>query len=99
MYFLKSVKWGYRERADKVILCDVLNVNSCLDALLATKLLRVKSVAVVTDLYGLMVNNNKSTFKRMISKSARIVHDWYVSSFDKYVVLTEQINDKICGMS
>lgn len=93
--FLKVLKWGFRERTDKVILCDVLNVSSCLGALFATKLLRVKSVAVVTDLYGLMVNNSKSTFKRMVSKSARFVHDWYVSSFDKYIVLTEQMNEKV----
>ena len=93
--FFYVLSWGCRERTDKVIICDVLNVSACLGALLATKLLRVKSVAVVTDLYGLMVSNNSSIFRRMISKSARVVHDWYVSSFDRYVMLTEQMNDKV----
>ena len=93
--FIHVLRWKYKDKTQRIIVCDVLNVSACLGALLASKITRMQSVAIVTDLYGLMVNDNRSVLRRIISKCAHIVHDWYVSSFDKYVLLTEQMNDKV----
>lgn len=50
------------------------------------------SVAVVTDLYGLMQNvDKKSFFVRMAGK----LNTWYIGSFSKYILLTEQMNEVV----
>lgn len=61
-------------------------------ALLASKINGVQSIAVVTDIYGMMVGGNKTSF---ISRLAAKLNSRYVSQFDKYVLLTEQMNDVV----
>lgn len=86
--FFTVLFWGLRNRRDKAIVCDVLCVSACMGALLASKLNGVRSVAVVTDIYGLMVGGRKN----LVSILAKKFHDRYVMSFDRYVLLTEQMN-------
>lgn len=84
--------WGMKGRKDKVIVCDVLAVSICMGALFASKINRVKSVAVVTDIYGLMVGNDSLS---LIIRLAAKLNAWYSSSFNKYILLTEQMNDVV----
>lgn len=81
--------WGIKGRKDKIIMCDVLSVSICMGALLASKINRLTSVAVVTDIYGLMVNGQNS----LISRLAKKLNNWYITSFNKYILLTEQMNE------
>lgn len=87
--------WGIKDGRNKTIICDVLNVSVCLGALLATKINRVQSVGIVTDIYGLMVGTSKNRFNRFISRCAHYIHDLYVASYDKYILLTEQMNERV----
>ena len=93
--FFYVLKWGIRHNEKRVIICDVLNVSTCLGALLAAKINRIQSVAVVTDLYGLMVGEKRSFLKDIFAKLANFLHNRYVSSFDKYVLLTECMSDLV----
>lgn len=88
--FFYVLFWGFKKREDKAIICDALAISICMGALFASKINRVLSVAVVTDIYGLMQNNDKRPFLvRMASK----LNAWYSSAFDKYILLTEQMNE------
>ena len=93
--FFYVLKWGIGHKEEKIIVCDVLNVSTCMGALLATKINRIQSVAVVTDLYGLMVSEKRSFLKTFISRLANFLHNRYVSSFDNYVLLTEYMSDVV----
>lgn len=87
--FFYVLFWGIRNKNDKSIVCDVLTVSICLGALLASKINCVKSIAVVTDLYDLMQGVDKKSF---IIRMAGKINGWYSRSFDKYILLTEQMN-------
>lgn len=87
--FFYVLVWGSTKRKDKTIMCDVLSVSACMGSLLASKINRVKSVGVVTDIFGLMVGNKKGSW---IVRMASYLNGRYVSSFDRYVLLTEQMN-------
>ena len=85
--------WGVRNKREKRLVCDVLNVSVCMGSLLASKLVGLKSVGIVTDMPGLMVASSNK--KSGISKFVCWVNKSYLKSFDYYVFLTEQMNAKI----
>ncbi len=92
--FFYVIFWGVSNRRGKTIVCDVLKISICMGALLASKLIGIKSVGVVTDMPGLMVNddsNKQSLLKRMITK----INKSYLSHFSSYVFLTEAMNNPI----
>lgn len=84
--------WGFKRRREKAIMCDVLSISVCMGALLASKINRVRSVGVVTDIYGLMVGNARNSW---IVKFATYLNQCYISSFDRYVLLTSQMNERV----
>lgn len=86
--FLYTLFWGMRERKEKRLICDVLNISVCLGSLIASKLIGLKSVGIVTDMPGLMVGGTKSFLSNMITR----INKSYLSSFDYYIFLTEQMN-------
>lgn len=61
-------------------------------ALLASKVNGLQSIAVVTDIYGMMVGSSKTSF---LSTLAAKLNSKYISLFDKYVLLTEQMNEVV----
>lgn len=90
--FNQTMKWAIRnKRKDSVVICDVLKVSICMGALLASKILHIKCIGLVTDIPGLMVGGKKSFF----SKSASYVNKKYINNFDFYVLLTEQMNELV----
>lgn len=88
--FFYVLTWGIYDRKNKSIVCDVLSISICLGALLATKINRIQAVGVVTDIYEMMIGNGRISF---ISKLAAKLNSKYVSCFNKYLLLTEQMND------
>lgn len=86
--FLYTLFWGMRRRKGKRLICDVLNISVCLGSLIASKLIGLKSVGIVTDMPGLMVGGSKSFLSNLITQ----INKSYLSSFDYYVFLTEQMN-------
>mgnify|MGYP002522465227 FL=1 len=61
-------------------------------ALLASKVNGLQSIAVVTDIYGMMVGSSKTS---LLSTLAAKLNSKYISLFDKYVLLTEQMNEVV----
>lgn len=90
--FVYVLLWGCRHRREKAIVCDVLSISVCMGALLASKINRVRSVGVVTDIYGLMVGNAKVSWT---IRFAAYLNQCYVSSFNRYVLLTSQMNERV----
>ena len=93
--FFYTLLWGIYNKREKLLFCDVINVSACVGTLLAAKILNIKTACVVTDIYGMMVGENKSKFLNFVTTCARKFYNIYANSFDKYVLLTEQMNEKI----
>lgn len=86
---------GLKDRSNKAIVCDVLSISACMAALLASKINRVRSVGVVTDIYSQMTGKKKTGLSALISKTAGKLQNWYSTSFTHYVLLTEQMNELV----
>lgn len=93
--FFYILFWGLRDRKNKAIICDALSVSACIGALLAAKINGVQIVSVVTDIYDQMLGQDKNGINAFILSIAKRISDWYSSSFDKYILLTEQMNDVV----
>lgn len=90
--FYQTMKWGrMNKRKDSVIICDVLKVSICMGSLLASKILQIKTIGLVTDIPGLMVGGKKNLFSRL----SFLVNKKYINNFDSYVLLTEQMNELV----
>lgn len=86
--FFYVLFWGMGKRKQKAVICDVLSISACMGSLLATKILGIQSVGVMTDMPGLMMCSSKDSLATKLNKS-------YISSFSSYVFLTEQMNGVI----
>lgn len=86
---------GLKQRKNTAIVCDVLCISSSMGSLLASKLSGLHSVAIITDIYDQMVGLQTRGLKTVIKKLAGILNRKYVGSFDKYVLLTEAMNEKV----
>lgn len=84
----RMVKQGFNPN---VIICDILNVSVSVGALLAAKLFKIKTVAIVTDLPNSLSKYEKSIFNRFAS----LISNQYIYKFDLYVLLTEQMVDVV----
>lgn len=92
--FFLTLRWGLKHRDQSGAIMDVLQTEFCSGALYACKLLRIKTVAVVTDLPGLpgMLAGTRRTFiHRFVEKAI----NRYANSFDAYILLTEQMNEVV----
>lgn len=88
--FFYVLFWGLKNRKEKTLVCDVLTVSACMGSLLSSKLNGMQTVGVVTDIYGFMAGWNSS--KSFLFTLATRFNRMYISAFDKYVLLTEQMN-------
>lgn len=93
--FFYVLIWGMTKCREKAIICDVLNISSCIGAVTAARLLRLCRVGIMTDMPGLMVDrsekkasNSHASFNARMNKS-------FLSHFTHYVFLTEQMNKEI----
>lgn len=87
--FIYTVIWGVGNKKNKRVIFDVLDISICLGGLLAAKIVGLKSCAIVTDMPGLMVSSRKVAIGSFFIKR---INSSYLSAFNYYVVLTEQMN-------
>lgn len=90
--FFYTFFWGLNNRKNKTIVCDVLNISICMGSLWASKIVGIKSVGIMTDMPGLMVDRNTNTDKNKLKGLIPKINKSYLSSFSFYVFLTEQMN-------
>ncbi|MFB6466853.1 glycosyltransferase [Cytobacillus sp. Hz8] len=97
--FMTVLFWSHKKRNEpKVLICDVLNATTSISALLASKLFSVQSIAIITDLPGLMHNDDekkKSGIKRWITYFYIKISYFFLHRYDGYVLLTEQMNERV----
>lgn len=85
-------KFCHSQQEDKAIICDVLCYSTCMGALIAAKLNRVKIVGLVTDMPWLVDEDGKVSFMiRMLQGFQK----WYIRKYSHYIFLTEQMNEPI----
>lgn len=89
--FFYVLLWGCINGKNKIIICDVLSISISMGALIASKINRINSVGVVTDIYGMMISGNIN----LLAKLAAKINGIYVTSFNKYILLTEQMNELV----
>lgn len=85
--FFYVLFWGLTHRREKAIVCDALSISICLGAQFATKINRVKSVGILTDMPGMMVFGNGQK-QSLATKFNR----WSLSLYSHFVFLTEAMN-------
>lgn len=90
--FFYVLKWGGRLTKEKAVICDVLCISLSLAVLLASKIIRLKAVAVVTDIYDQMVGKQSKGIRKLVRDVAGKLNNIYVRSFSMYVLLTEAMN-------
>lgn len=90
--FFYVLAWGLFNKKQKFIACDVLAISICIGALLASKVLNLRIVGIMTDMPGLMVTSRKLSTKRRI---ITVINKSYLSSFSHYVFLTPQMEEVI----
>lgn len=89
--FFYVVLWGIKHHKNKAIVCDVLSISACMAALMASKIVRVKSVGIVTDIYDKIVGRKVKGIKKFKKYLAGKLQAWYSTSFTHYVLLTEEM--------
>ncbi len=80
--------WGVKNRKEGYVVFDVLKISMSIAGLCASKIARLKTVGLVTDMPGLMVGTEGKIFSKLIASINRA----YLKSFSCYVFLTEQMN-------
>ncbi|HEX9010981.1 MAG TPA: glycosyltransferase family 4 protein [Holophagaceae bacterium] len=89
--FLSCLRWGLSRRSrPRFMVCDVLNLSISAGALLASKVARIGSVAIVTDvpdyLHGYI--GGRGGFAR----AYRGLSTFFMGRYDGYLLLTEAMN-------
>lgn len=92
--FFYVLFWGVRKKKNGVVVCDILSVSTCIGAIVASWFNNVPKVAVVTDIFSLMAEKNSRNQSLMVRIASRL-NAMYSSSFDKYILLTEQMNEVV----
>lgn len=93
--FFFVLVWGLKNKENKCIICDVLNISMCIGSLLASKIINLKSIGIMTDMPGLMVNQTNNSKRKFLGELISTINKSYLSLFTNYVFLTEQMNNAI----
>ena len=93
-----TFKWNFKfKKEERFIFCDILNLSISISALIASKLCRVKSVAIITDLPNYMnyTKQKGSAFFNLHTKLYRGLCNYFLKRYDYYIILTEQMNELV----
>ncbi|MEK3766891.1 glycosyltransferase [Solibacillus sp. FSL K6-4121] len=95
--FFFIINWTIKNKEKKVIICDVNEVFHSFGALVAAKIMKVNTVAIVTDLPENAVGNKKTSnyIKRLVIILYKKFTRLFINGFHSYVILTQQMNDII----
>ena len=88
--FFRALFWCLsKPKAERVIVCDVLNAGLCASAILACMLTRTQIVGIMTDMPGLMVRFETNQQMPLMTKMATKLMKWSFNSYNKFVFLTD----------
>ena len=87
--FFRIRKWAKKYKEDSMVIVNCLRITQCLAAIVAKKIYGIKLVAVVTDVPKYrVIDTNKS----LISKLSDMLGSYMLSKYDKYILLSEDMN-------
>ena len=88
--FIKTLIWGIKDRTNKRLVCDALCRSGCIGSLLASKVIGLKSVGIMTDMPGMVTKGVKNKgLKKIIAN----INLGYLKWFSSMVFMTQQSND------
>lgn len=93
--FFTTIRQGLFHKKDSAIICDALAISACLGVVWASRLTGIRTVGILTDMPGVMVNmsnNEKGIINRLKKSFIKFINKSYLSYFSHYVFLTEQMN-------
>lgn len=90
--YLKVRKLTRKKHIDAFV-CDVLNAGLCAAAIKACNHTKTQIVGVMTDMPGLMVRFGKDQKMPFITRKATKLMKWSFDNYDKFVFLTEAMNE------
>lgn len=94
--FLSTLAWCRARRGQpRRVICDVLDLSISAGALLAAKVTRTPSVAIVTDIPDYLhsyIGGAESALGRAIIRAYRTLSTFFMERYDGYVLLTEAMN-------
>jgi len=91
--FYNALKWGIRNK-DGLIICDVLDITISGAALLATKILGINNIGIVTDVPSFLAIMSKQRIN-IRQKIITTINTVIMNNFNSYVFLTEYMNKLI----
>ena len=91
--FYHILIWCMKNR-EGILICDVLDITISSAVLLASKITRIKSVGIVTDVPSVIAGKSDSRLSRK-DKIKIIINTFIINSFNSYVFLTKYMNDLI----
>ena len=95
--FFSVLKYGILKKKYSVV-CDALAISSSMGAVMASKIIGMKCVGIMTDMPGLMVNQvgrQQSPVKRLMHATIAQINKMVLSGFSHYVFLTEPMNNVV----
>lgn len=87
--FVYVFVWGLFNKKNKALMCDVLNISSCIGAVAAARINRIRCVGVVTDLPGMVPGRS---IKECVESKQMKICMTYIRHCTHYLLLTEQMN-------
>ncbi len=92
--FLNALKWFFKKKRNGIVICDVLNAAISFAALLFSKVTRINSIGIVTDIPILLAGISADGSK-LINRIAVFIKTYAINRFTSYVFLTECMNTLI----
>ena len=90
--FIMTFFWGIQDRKNKRLVCDALCRSGCIGSLLASKLIGLKSVGIVTDMPGMIIKRAKNELLHRIIVATNLS---YFKWFNSMVYMTQQASDRL----
>lgn len=81
----------HNAKKNDCVICDVLNFSNSCSALIASRIIRIPAVAIITDVPGYMSYQKSNHNMRLIDKIQLEV----INTYSGYVLLTEKMNDVV----
>lgn len=91
--FFNVLKWCQKNK-DGVVICDVLDISISTAALFASKVTKMSSVGIITDVPIFLADMTMSKAS-IRSRLILMINTFVMNHFDSYVFLTEQMNELI----
>jgi glycosyltransferase involved in cell wall biosynthesis len=94
--FFSCLRWT-RSRRDqpRFVICDVLDLSISAGALVASKLIGIPAVAIVTDVPNYLhdyIGGADSSLGKLAVRAYRSLSTFFMERYDGYIVLTEPMN-------